>query len=302
MGPPFPSNWPSVYLLLKILRKICLDAFEFKANSRYPRVLFFALTKTQGLKKPGSRFSKLPITFRARKAILCLPCLHPISKFQSFWKWYNETISQRSKIDWFVSYELCYYSAGLDCKIWIRYWKVNGPFEKQAPGTSLQTFEDNEPQHPYTYRLFLQHHKRCCVSDISSCLITIVTISIDFLNFFRRFELPNGETLFQWKSEVFNYDQLYTGWNPTFVGHLHLIRTKAAFNIVIHSKQWIKCGELSHHQMVRLPGHLDCFIFFMQDIHYSNYKELPKKKQTNLTKGVKCLLAIFHKRFLIYFS
>ena len=43
------------------------------------------------------------------------------------------------------------------------------------------------------------------------------------------------------------------------------------------------------------------FIFFMQDIYYSNYKELPKKKHTNLTKGVKCLLAIFHKRFLIYF-
>ena len=44
------------------------------------------------------------------------------------------------------------------------------------------------------------------------------------------------------------------------------------------------------------------FIFFMQDIYYSNYKELPKKKHKNLTKGVKCLLAIFHKRFLIYFS
>ena len=31
VGPPFPSNWPGVSddLLLKILRKIRLDAFEF---------------------------------------------------------------------------------------------------------------------------------------------------------------------------------------------------------------------------------------------------------------------------------
>ena len=126
---------------------------------------------------------------------------------------------------------------------------------------SLQKFEDNEPQYPYIYRLFLQHHKRCSVWDISSRFITIVTISIDFLDFSRRFELPNRETLFQWKSEIFNYDQLYTGWNPTFVGHLNLIGTKAAFNILIHSKQWMKCGELFHQQMLRLPGHLDCFIY-----------------------------------------
>ena len=160
-----------------------------------------------------------------------------------------------------MSYELYYYSAGLDFKIWIRYRKVNGPLEKQAPGTSLQKFEDNEPQHPYIYRLFLQHHKRFSVWDISSRFITIVTISIDFLNFSRRFELPNRETLFQWESEIFNCDQLYTGWNPSFVGHLHLIRTKAAFDILIHSKQWMKYGELFHHQMLRLPGHLDCFIY-----------------------------------------
>ena len=112
----------------------------------------------------------------------------------------------------------------------------------------------------HTYKDCFSNTTRGAVPGIFQAA-SLRSISIDFLNFFRRFELPNRETLFQWKSEIFNYDQLYTGWNPTFVGHLHLIRTKPAVNILIHSKQWMKCGELSHHQMLRLPGHLNCFIY-----------------------------------------
>ena len=111
---------------------------------------------------------------------------------------------------------------------------------------------------------YFSNTTRGSVSGIfqAASLRSLQAISIDFLNFSRRFELPNRETLFQWKSEIFNCDQLYTGWNPTFDGHLHLNRTKAAFNILIHSKQSMKCGELFHQQMLRLPGHLDCFIYF----------------------------------------
>ena len=110
---------------------------------------------------------------------------------------------------------------------------------------------------------YFSNTTRGSVSGIfqAASLRSLQAISIDFLNFSRRFELPNRETLFQWKSEIFNCDQLFTGWNPSFVGHLHLIRTKAAFDILIHSKQWMKYGELFHHQMLRLPGHLDCFIY-----------------------------------------
>ena len=49
-------------------------------------------------------------------------------------------------------------------------------------GTSLQKFEDNEPQHPYIYRLFLQHHKRFSVWDISSRFNTIVTGDLNRLS------------------------------------------------------------------------------------------------------------------------
>ena len=42
---------------------------------------------------PRIHFSNVPITFRARKAVLCKPCLHSRSKLQYFWKRYNENIS-----------------------------------------------------------------------------------------------------------------------------------------------------------------------------------------------------------------
>ena len=34
----------------------------------------------------GGRFSKVLITFRARKTVLCMPCMHSRSKFQQFLK------------------------------------------------------------------------------------------------------------------------------------------------------------------------------------------------------------------------
>ena len=41
-------------------------------------LVFFELVKMG----PGACFSNVPVTFRARKVILCLPCLHLRSKFQ----------------------------------------------------------------------------------------------------------------------------------------------------------------------------------------------------------------------------
>ena len=53
---------------------------------------------------PGACFSKVPVTFRARKEVLYLLCLHSakqskVSIILRIMKW---TISWRSKIDWFV--------------------------------------------------------------------------------------------------------------------------------------------------------------------------------------------------------
>ena len=47
---------------------------------------------------PGTRFSKVPVTFRARKAVLCWPYFHSRWNFHVFWEWYNEVINERNKI------------------------------------------------------------------------------------------------------------------------------------------------------------------------------------------------------------
>ena len=39
-----------------------------------------------------------------------------------------------AKIEWFVSWQLYYYSTGFDFKIYLLTRKVTGPFENQAPG------------------------------------------------------------------------------------------------------------------------------------------------------------------------
>ena len=88
-------------------------------------------------------FLKVPITFRARKAFLCLPCLHSRSNFQYFWKWHNVSISKRSKIDRFVSWKLCYYLTGFKFKICFQTQKVPGPFEKRAPGLKMPGVEND---------------------------------------------------------------------------------------------------------------------------------------------------------------
>ena len=47
-------------------------------NSRLEYVIFPTPYPIFG---PGARFSKVPIPLRARKAVLCLSCLHSRSKF-----------------------------------------------------------------------------------------------------------------------------------------------------------------------------------------------------------------------------
>ena len=48
-------------------------------------------------KSSGARFSKVPITFRARKAILCARCLYLRLKFCWFWKLSNKILSWLNK-------------------------------------------------------------------------------------------------------------------------------------------------------------------------------------------------------------
>ena len=76
-------------------------------------------------------FSKAPVTFRARKAVLCLNCLYcKVSIILRIIRWNY----QLRKQNWLVRQEVCYCSTGLDLKICLRARKVIRPFEKRAPG------------------------------------------------------------------------------------------------------------------------------------------------------------------------
>ena len=73
-------NWPSSHLHLSefstslhIKKEKKRESIDPKAQEMSPR------SKELG---PGARFSKAPITFRARKGFLCLPCLNSRLKFQ----------------------------------------------------------------------------------------------------------------------------------------------------------------------------------------------------------------------------
>ena len=46
-----------------------------------PRLEYVIFPTPYPIFGPGARFSKVPIPFRARKAVLCLPCLQLRSKF-----------------------------------------------------------------------------------------------------------------------------------------------------------------------------------------------------------------------------
>ena len=52
---------------------------------------------------PGARFSKIPITFRAQKAVLCLSCWQPRLKLNYFWEWYIiQRNYQLTKGNWLI--------------------------------------------------------------------------------------------------------------------------------------------------------------------------------------------------------
>ena len=75
------------------------------SRQNYPRKCFWTKEKETWIKisprvsvpglrttGPWARFSKVPITFLARKVVLCFSCLHPRSKLRQFWTWYNKTL------------------------------------------------------------------------------------------------------------------------------------------------------------------------------------------------------------------
>ena len=65
------------YQLMVVSRKL----------SWYYSIGFEFEIRLRARKTPGICFWKVPVTFRARKAVLCLPCLHSSSKFQKFWNY-----------------------------------------------------------------------------------------------------------------------------------------------------------------------------------------------------------------------
>ena len=80
--------------------------------------------------RPGSCFSKVPVTFRARKAALVYRVRIQVSVIE------NDTMKlsvNEAKL-MVVSKKLWYYSMGFEFKICIRARKVTGPFEKWGPG------------------------------------------------------------------------------------------------------------------------------------------------------------------------
>ena len=54
------------------------------SRDRKPRIGTKSYPIQYEQQRSGTRFTKVPINFRARKAVLCLPRLHSRSKFQKF--------------------------------------------------------------------------------------------------------------------------------------------------------------------------------------------------------------------------
>ena len=89
-------------------------------------------------RRPGACFSKFPVTFRARKAVLCLTCLYSRSKFSNF---ENETMKLSINEAKLTSFELetvllfnrCWFSnLPSGPKSYPRAFRETGPWSKMS--------------------------------------------------------------------------------------------------------------------------------------------------------------------------
>ena len=99
-------------------------------------------------------FSKVPVRFQGRKAVLCLPCLHLQSKFQLFWNYTITKLSvKKAKLTGWWARNCTTILQVLILKIAFEPEKFSaGAFEERAPGTfSLRLFlSDNESEQNWT--------------------------------------------------------------------------------------------------------------------------------------------------------
>ena len=88
--------------------------------------------------------SKVPVRFRGRKAVLCLPYLHLQSKFQLFWNYTITKLSvKKAKLTgWWARNCATIYSTGFDFKNCLRARKVSGRgLSRNVPrGRSLRLY------------------------------------------------------------------------------------------------------------------------------------------------------------------
>ena len=77
-------------------------------------------------------FLEVPESFRSR-TMFCACCVCIQDESFNEWNWHL-----RKQIDWFVGWELCYYSTGCDIKICLRARKVSGSFEKRVSDWLIQ--------------------------------------------------------------------------------------------------------------------------------------------------------------------
>ena len=91
----FIQRLPSIHTVRYLLSKANLFLALFLESLRLNKCAFSFKNPALG---PVSR--KVMVTFWAWKAVLSSPCLYSRSKFQSFWKWYNEIHHQITKQNW----------------------------------------------------------------------------------------------------------------------------------------------------------------------------------------------------------
>lgn len=201
MGPPFTSNSPGVYyLLLKHSTENSFECFQISRITLTPRVLFFCSHKNAGTEETRVPFLESHDDVSGPESYF----MFAVFAFNNF---ENEKMKLSVKV----------------CEVWTALLFSTEQLPDLSRNRPLDRF--TKIWRPRTAILVHLNILSTTPQELQ-CLEYFTPLHYDrydlitLSNFFRRFQLPNRETLFQWKSEIFNNDQLYTGWNPTLFGHL----------------------------------------------------------------------------------